>query len=231
MAESTNSNPSVDRPGGEVGGSFTLAPDRVERIDRIVERYPRPLAAMLPVLWVVTEEKGWISPAAMEWVAERLECSPAKVQAVVTFYTMFDDREVGTYKLQVCRTLSCELMGARRIVDHLRERLGIEPGETTEDGRFTLQEVECLASCGTGPMMQCNLKFYENLTPDRIDRLIDELRQDGPAWDEVEPTIFERPSVEEYRAMWPDSAGAMNRERTGGAEVGESVRVTGEDGA
>lgn len=210
---------------------FSLTPENAARVDTIVERYPRKLAAMLPVLWVVQEEKGWIGPAAMEWVGERLECSPAAVQAVVTFYTMFDAEPVGRYKLQVCRTLSCELAGARKVIERIEEKLGITAGETTDDGSFTLQEVECLASCGTGPMMQCNLKFYENLTPDRIDRLIDELRQDGPAWDEVEPTIFERPSVEEYRAMWPDSAGAMNRERTGGAEVGESVRVTGEDGA
>lgn len=200
---------------------FALTPERVERIDRIVARYPRKLAAMLPVLWVVTEEKGWISPDAMEWVAERLECSPAKVQAVVTFYTMFDDRPVGKYKLQVCRTLSCELMGARTIIDHLRERLGIESGETTEDGLFTLQEVECLASCGTAPMMQCNLKFYEHLTPERIDALLDELRQRDPEWEDVEPVIYERPDDEALRAMFPDTAGALRREQTGGAEVEE----------
>ncbi len=200
---------------------FTLSPERVERIDRIVARYPRKLAAMLPVLWVVTEEKGWISPDAMVWVAERLECSPAKVQAVVTFYTMFDDRPVGKYKLQVCRTLSCELMGARKIIDHLRERLGIEPGETTEDGMFTLQEVECLASCGTAPMMQCNLKFYEHLTPERIDALLDELRQREPEWEDVEPVIYERPDDEAFRAMFPDSGKALRREQTGGAEVEE----------
>lgn len=220
MAESANSTPSVD-PTGAGAGSFSLSPERVERIDRIVARYPRRLAAMLPVLWIVTEEKGWISPAAMEWVAERLECSPAKVQAVVTFYTMFDDRPVGRYKLQVCRTLSCELMGARRIVDHLAERLGIEPGETTDDGMFTLQEVECLASCGTGPMMQCNLKFYEHLTPERIDALLDELREGGPEWLDAEPVIFDRPDDETYRSMFPDSAKALLRERTGGAEVEE----------
>lgn len=181
--------------------SFGLSAERMERVDRIVARYPRPLAAMLPVLWVVQEEHGWISPAAMEWVAERLQTSPAKVQAVVSFYTMFDDRPVGNYKLQVCRTLSCELMGARRIVDHLRERLGIEPGETTADGMFTLQEVECLASCGTAPMMQCNLKFYEHLTPERLDALLEELRARAPQWEDVTPEIWPRPSDAEYRTM------------------------------
>lgn len=200
---------------------FTLSPAREERIDRVIARYPRRLAAMLPVLWIVTEEKGWISPRAMEWVAARLGCSPAKVQAVVTFYTMFDDRPVGRHKLQVCRTLSCELMGARRIIDHLRDRLGIEPGETTADGMFTLQEVECLASCGTAPMMQCNLKFYEHLTPERIDALLDELRERGVEWEEVEPVIYDRPDDAAYRAMFPASGVALRRERTGGEEVEE----------
>lgn len=182
-----------------------LSPGGIERVDRIVARYPRRLAAMLPVLWVVQEERGWISPGAMEWVAERLGTSPAKVQAVVSFYTMFDDRPVGKYKLQVCRTLSCELMGARRIVDHLRERLGIEPGETTADGTFTLQEVECLASCGTAPMMQCNLKFYEHLTPERVDALLAELRSREPEWEDVDPVVYERPSDAEFRAMMPEA--------------------------
>jgi len=200
---------------------FRLSRENLDRIDRIVARYPHKLAAMLPVLWIVQQEKGWIGTAAMEWIAERLECSATTVQAVVTFYTMFDAEPVGRYKLQVCRTLSCELAGARKVIEAIEEKLGITAGETTDDGMFTLQEVECLASCGTGPMLQCNLKFYENLTPERIGRLIDELRDDGPAWDDVEPVVFERPSDEEYRAMWPQKAGAMVRAGTGGAEAGE----------
>lgn len=172
--------------------AFHMSAETARRVDEIIGRYPRKLAAMLPVLWEVQRENGWISPEAMEWVGARLECSPATVQSVVTFYTMFDDRPVGKWKLQVCRTLSCELMGARRIVDHLRERLGIEPGGTTPDGLFTLQEVECLASCGTGPMLQANLKFYENLTPERVDALLDELRGSEPDWNDVEPMIYER---------------------------------------
>jgi NADH-quinone oxidoreductase E subunit len=193
--------------------------DATRRVEQIIARYPRKLAAMLPVLWEVQRENGWISPEAMEWVAARLECSPSAVQSVVTFYTMLDDRPVGKWKLQVCRTLSCELMGARRIIDHLRERLEIEPGETTPDGMFTLQEVECLASCGTAPMMQVNLKFCENLTPERIDALLDELRRREPEWDDVEPLIYERPTAEEYHAMVPRNGGAMVREATGGAEA------------
>jgi NADH-quinone oxidoreductase subunit E len=184
---------------------FGMSPEAVAEIDRTIALYPEKQAAMLPVLWAVQREKGWISTDAMAWVGERLGCSPAAVQSVVTFYTMFDDAPVGKWKLQVCRTLSCQLMGARAVIDRIRDRLGIEPGETTEDGLFTLQEVECLASCGTGPMLQCNAKFYENLTPERIDALLDELAGREPDPDDVEPVIFDRPDLEAYRAMFPAS--------------------------
>lgn len=189
-------------------GAFALTPEGERRVDEIVARYPERQAAMLPVLWVVQREKGWITGDAMEWVARKLECTPATVQSVVRFYTMFDDRPVGRYKLQVCRTLSCELMGARRIIDHLRERLGVEPGQTTEDGLFTLQEVECLASCGTAPMLQCNLKFYENLTPERVDALLEELRGTDPDLDDVVPVIYDRPNREAYARMAPGAVAA-----------------------
>ena len=105
---------------------------------------------------------------------------------------------------------------ARRIIDHLRERLGIEPGETTEDGWFTLQEVECLASCGTGPMLQCNFKFYENLTPERIDALLEELRGREPDPGDVEPMIHPRPHREAYERMFPRSVLAPAGEGPGG---------------
>lgn len=191
---------------------FGMSPDAVAEIDRTIALYPEKQAAMLPVLWAVQREKGWISADAMAWVGERLGCSAAAVQSVVTFYTMFDDAPVGKWKLQVCRTLSCQLMGARAVIDRIRDRLGIEPGETTEDGLFTLQEVECLASCGTGPMLQCNSKFYENLTPERIDTLLDELAGRDPDPDDVEPEIFDRPDLEAYRAMFPAAGSADEAE-------------------
>jgi NADH-quinone oxidoreductase subunit E len=184
---------------------FALPDAAVAEIDRVIARYPEKQAAMLPVLWVVQRERGWICPDAMVWVGDRLGCSASAVQAVVRFYTMFDEEPVGRWKLQVCRTLSCELMGARAVIDRIRERLGVEPGETTADGEFTLQEVECLGSCGTGPMMQCNLKFYENLTPDRVEALLSELRRGRPDFHDVQPVIYERPDMETYRAMFPRS--------------------------
>lgn len=185
---------------------FTLSAEAKSRIDETVARYPRPRAAMLPVLWIVQGEHGWVSPEAMAWIGARLECSAASVEAVVGFYTMFDAEPVGAYKLQVCRTLSCELMGARRIIDRIRERLSIDTGETTDDGLFTLQEVECLGSCGSGPMMQCNFKYYENLTLERIDELLDELSEKRPELD-AKPLILDRPSDEAYQEMMPGSAG------------------------
>jgi NADH-quinone oxidoreductase subunit E len=184
--------------------AISLSAEATRRIDEIVARYPTPRAAMLPVLWIVQGEQGWISPEAMEWIGDRLDCSAASVEAVVGFYTMFDAAPVGKYKLQVCRTLSCELMGARKLIDHLRERLGIEPGDTTDDGMFTLQEVECLGSCGTGPMLQCNFQYHENLSLERIDALLDELRGAEPT-DEVTPVIHERPGRGAYREMFPTS--------------------------
>ena len=187
-------------------GAFALPEEAVREVDAVVQRYPDKQAAMLPVLWIVQRERGWISPDAMVWVGDRLGCSAAAVQSVVKFYTMFDEAPVGRWKLQVCRTLSCELMGARAVIDRIREKLGIEPGETTSDGEFTLQEVECLASCGTAPMMQCNFKFYENLTPERIEALLDELRGRAPDHDDVEPVIYERPGAEDYHAMFPRAA-------------------------
>ncbi|CAN5801769.1 hypothetical protein BH20GEM1_BH20GEM1_00170 [soil metagenome] len=191
--------------------AFALPDEAVREVDAVSQRYPDKQAAMLPVLWIVQREQGWISPDAMVWVGDRLGCSAAAVQAVVKFYTMFDEAPVGRWKLQVCRTLSCELMGARAVIDRIRDKLGIEPGETTPDGEFTLQEVECLASCGTGPMMQCNLKFYENLTPDRIDSVLDELRGRNPDPHDVRPVIFERPDSGAYHAMFPRS-GRVERE-------------------
>jgi NADH-quinone oxidoreductase subunit E len=191
--------------------AFALPDAAIAEIDRVIARYPEKQAAMLPVLWVVQREHGWIPPEAMVWVGQRLECSAAAVQAVVRFYTMFDEEPVGRWKLQVCRTLSCELMGARAVIDRIRERLGIEAGETTADGEFTLQEVECLGSCGTAPMMQCNLKFYENLTPDRVEALLAELRRGRADAHDVQPVIFERPGMEAYRAMFPRSGARRDR--------------------
>ena len=145
-------------------------------IQEILKRYPAKQAALLPVLWIAQGEFGWISEEVMGLVARTLDLSPAHVYGVVTFYTIYLRRPPAKYEVQVCRTLPCSLMGCGRILDHLKARLGIEVGETTGDGRFALSTVECLASCDTGPVVRLNGAYHENLTPEKVDELLEGLK-------------------------------------------------------
>ncbi|MCG6963771.1 MAG: NADH-quinone oxidoreductase subunit NuoE [Acidobacteria bacterium] len=149
--------------------------DMEKRIREILKRYPTKQAAVLPLLWMCQERWGWTSPGIMNAVAERLELAPAFVEGVVTFYTMYQTEPPGKYLLQVCTTLSCQLCGTSGLVDHLKERLGIDFGETTRDGRFTLLDVQCLGACGEAPIIQVNNDYYTELTPEKLDQLLDEL--------------------------------------------------------
>lgn len=155
---------------------FEFTPENKRKFDEALTRYPVKRAAMLPALWLAQRQHGWISPEVMEYVGGLLELSAAKVYEVATFYTMFNLHPVGKYHFQVCRTLPCQLVGAESITEQLERRLGIKLGKTSEDGRFTLSEVECLGSCGTGPMLQLNDDFHESLTPAKLDHLIDSLK-------------------------------------------------------
>lgn len=143
-----------------------------ERIEQLCARYPTRRAALLPVLWIVQEQDGWVSPEAMQAVAEVLAITSADVYEVVTFYTMFQREPCARHHIQVCRTIGCWLRGAKDVVAHVEQRLGIKVGESTRDGRCKLSAVECLASCGTAPMMQINNDYYENLTPEKIDGIL-----------------------------------------------------------
>jgi NADH-quinone oxidoreductase E subunit len=143
--------------------------------DRIVAKYPDPRSALLPLLHLAQREEGWISPAAIAWVADRLELAPVMVQGVVTFYTMYNQKPMGRHLIQLCRTLSCALRGSEAIKAHLVERLGIEPGGTTPDGMFSLVEVECLGACGTAPAMMIGEEYHENLDVARVDAILDAL--------------------------------------------------------
>jgi NADH-quinone oxidoreductase E subunit len=146
----------------------------------VVTRYPSRQAALLPTLWIAQREFGWISPDTMLYIANLMELPPSHVRAVVTFYTMFYQQPVGKWHLEVCTNLSCRLRGADQIVATIKERLGIDVGETTADKKFTLGRAECLASCGTAPMLQLNHdRFFENLTPESTLKLIDELSNRG----------------------------------------------------
>jgi NADH-quinone oxidoreductase subunit E len=152
-----------------------LGPEFEAKVDAVVARYPEPKAALLPVLWLVQRTNGWVDPDSEAWVAERLGVSAAHVHGVVSFYTMFKRRPFGKHHIQVCTTLSCMLRGSDDLTAHLARRLGIKPGETTPDGRFSLVKVECLGSCGTAPMLQLNDDYHENLTIESLDRLLDGL--------------------------------------------------------
>jgi len=131
---------------------------------------------MLPVLYLAQQEFGHLGPEAIAYIAKLMEQAPARVHGVVSFYTMFNTKPIGRHHIQVCRTLPCALGGAEKMIALLRQKLGIEPGQTTPDGRFTLTEVECLASCGSAPMMQINDDYYENLTEEKISEILDSLK-------------------------------------------------------
>jgi NADH-quinone oxidoreductase E subunit len=149
--------------------------EALKEFEATVNRYPKREAAMIPVLYLAQREFGHLGPEAIEYVAELMGLSPARVYGVVTFYTMLYRKPMGKYHVQVCRTLPCALKGAEKITGLLKARLGIGVGDTTGDGRFTLSEVECLASCGTAPMMQVNDDYYEDLTEAKLDSILGSL--------------------------------------------------------
>jgi len=154
---------------------FALTPDRDRQLDEILTRYPTKMAACIPLLHLCQEQNGWISEEVIQWVSKRLDIPPAHVQGVVTFYTLFNQKPVGRHQVWVCRTLPCALRGAGDVLHHCEKKLGIHAGETTPDGRITLRTAECLASCGTAPMMQVDKDYHENLTTERIDKILDSL--------------------------------------------------------
>jgi NADH-quinone oxidoreductase subunit E len=154
-----------------------VSPETDRRIDALLPRYPRPGSALLPALYLVQDEKGWISGESMEYVAGKIGVSAAFVAGVVSFYTMYHRKPVGTHHIQVCRTLSCMLRGGRDVMNRFRSRLGIEPGQVTTDGRFSLEWVECLGACDTAPCAQVNDEDVALLDPAQADALLEKLRQ------------------------------------------------------
>jgi NADH-quinone oxidoreductase E subunit len=165
----------------ELGDPFELSPDRRARLDEILTRYPpeRKRSAVLPALYLVQEQQGYVTGRAMAHVAECLGITPADVEDVVSFYTMFYTKPVGRFVLQVCRTLSCALNGAERVTEALQDTLGIRPGETDRSRTFTLVEVECLGACDRAPVVMVNDRWHECLRPEDAVRLVDDLRARG----------------------------------------------------
>jgi len=155
--------------------AFVLSPEREKQIAQLLERYPTRRAALIPLLWLCQRQYGWITPEIIDWVAKRLDVSTAVVKGVVTFYTMFFEHEVAPNVVWVCRTLSCDLRGGKAIQEHLEKRLGCGAGGTSKDGKFTLMKAECLAACGQAPMVQINDDYFEDLTVEKLDRILDEI--------------------------------------------------------
>ena len=155
--------------------SLSLSPEAEARIDDLQGRYPTLEATLLPVLWEIQNHHQWISREWMEYAARRCQIPLSKVLSVVSFYTMFHTEPPGKYHVQVCRNITCHMMGGPELRARIKERLGIEGGGKTEDGRFSLEEVECLAGCSWAPVMAVNGTYHENLTPEKAVLILDEL--------------------------------------------------------
>jgi NADH-quinone oxidoreductase subunit E len=155
--------------------SFAFSDAGKREFERLLTRYPDKDAAILPALHLAQREQGYVSDDAIVHIAELLGTSPARIEGVATFYTMYNRKPVGKYHVQICRNISCSLLGAEHLIGHVSKKLGVKPGETTPDGKFTLTKVECLGSCGTAPVMQVNDDYHENLNEERIDAILDNL--------------------------------------------------------
>jgi NADH-quinone oxidoreductase E subunit len=148
-----------------------------QQIERVLTRYPNKQAALLPVLHIAQDEFGHLPDEALELVAQTLELPPSHVFGVITFYTMFHRQRQGGHHLMVCTNVACMLRGGYEILGHVSKKLGIKPGETTADGAFTLVEEECLAACANAPMMICGTEYFLDLTPQKVDVILDDLRK------------------------------------------------------
>ena len=157
--------------------SFKFTPENESKFQEYVTRYPLIDSVMLPALWLVQEQEAWVSPEAMIYVAEKLGKTPIQVYEVATFYTMFNLKPIGKHHIELCKTLSCMLCGSRDIKNYIKESIGIEPGQTSQDGLFHLSEVECLGACGGAPMFALNGVYHEKLTTQKVDELIKECKK------------------------------------------------------
>ncbi len=155
---------------------FALSAERERELQEILTRYPTKMGACIPALHLCQDQNGWVSDEVVVFVAERLELPTSHVKGVVTFYSLFNQHPVGEHQVWVCRTLPCALRGAGDILAHCEKRLGVKPGETTKDGKVTLRTAECLASCGTAPMMQVDKAYFEDLTFEKVDQILAKLQ-------------------------------------------------------
>src|SRR6185295_8748356 len=153
----------------------TFSSEVEAEIDWHLAKYPVMRSAILPLMFIVQRERGYLDPPGVAYLAKRLALRITDIWEVATFYSMLHTEPIGKYHVQICKTLSCKIMGEPKITEYICKKLGIRPGETTADGRFTISLVECLGSCGTAPMLQLGFDYHENLTPEKIDKLFDAL--------------------------------------------------------
>jgi NADH-quinone oxidoreductase subunit E len=155
---------------------FSLSAEQNLKLEQILKRYPNKMAACIPVLHLCQDaNQNWVSDDVIEFVAQKLDLPTSHVKGVVTFYTLFNQQPVGKHQVWVCRTLACALRGSDKILAHCEKRLGCHAGGTSQDGKVTLRTAECLASCGTAPMMQVDKTYHENLTIEQVDKILDGL--------------------------------------------------------
>ena len=154
---------------------YKFTEDQEKEISNILEKYPVKTSALLPLLTLVQRSDSLVSPGAMIVIGEKLDVSPAYVQSVMSFYTMYHTKKVGKYMILFCINISCQLNGCDKLLEHTARKLNIRVGETTSDEKFTLHREECLAACTEAPMMRVNDTYYGNLTEQRIDQIIDSL--------------------------------------------------------
>lgn len=150
----------------------TFSPEIEAEMERHIAKFPVRRSAILELMFIVQRERGYLDPPGVAFLADKLGVRVTDIWEVATFYSMINTEPVGKYHIQICRTLSCKILGADKITGHCSKRLGIKPGETTPDGRFSISEVECLGSCGTAPMFQIGFDYYENLTIEKVDEIL-----------------------------------------------------------
>lgn len=157
------------------GEMAVFSPEVEAEIDQHLAKYPSKRSAILPLMFIVQRERGYLDAPGVLYLANRLGLRITDIWEVATFYSMLHTKPIGKYHIQICKTLSCKLLGADQITEYCTQKLGIKPGETTADGKFSLSLVECLGSCGTAPMFQINFDYHENLTTEKVDQILESL--------------------------------------------------------
>ena len=153
-----------------------LTEENLKKAEDIRKRYPASQAALLPILWIAQEQVGWISEEMMRYVGKLLDLPYGHVLGVVTFYSMYNSRKLGKYHIEVCTNVSCMLRGSDRILETIEHQCGAKPGQTSADGKWTVSEVECMGACGGAPMFSIGEEYYENLTPEKTEKILSSLK-------------------------------------------------------